>query len=69
VILTYADLARFLGGSDDSFTGLLLMLIAKSDSGNMRKLAEAFPYETAAWRIWHEADPALTAAELRARVG
>lgn len=46
------DLALFLGGSDDSFTGDLLRLMRKADPGNRRVLAGAFPREDEALRKW-----------------
>lgn len=46
------DLAEFLGGSSDSFTGQLLNLYAKADSGNKRRLAESFPLECRAYEVW-----------------
>jgi hypothetical protein len=60
------DLALFLGGSPDSFTGVLLNLIVKADPGNRARLADAFPAVVHAWRIWGGTDPAPTADELRA---
>ena len=64
------DLARFLGGSGDSFTGQLIDLIAKADPGNRVLLREAFPRQVEAWEAWMECGQALhfdrapTAAEL-----
>ena len=34
-------LARFLGGSEDSFTGLLLVLMQKADPGNLARIRNA----------------------------
>lgn len=65
VVSTWEDLVLFLGGSPDSFTGLLLTLIAKADPGNRARLAEAFPGQVAAWEAWCELAP-LTAARLEA---
>lgn len=54
-IVTHADLARALGGSEDSFTGLLLTLIEKADPGNRARLRLAFPRQVAAWEYWMDA--------------
>lgn len=51
-VATTGELALFLGGSEDSFTGLLLALIAKADPGNRSRLSMAFPVEVAAWYAW-----------------
>jgi hypothetical protein len=61
------DLARFLGGSEDSFTGLLLVLIAKAQSTpeNFSRLELAFPREVAAWVMWQSMSPVPTVRELR----
>lgn len=61
------DLARFLGGSEDSFTGLLLVLIAKAQStpANFSRLELAFPREVAAWKMWQSMSPVPTIRELR----
>jgi hypothetical protein len=61
------DLARFLGGSEDSFTGLLLVLITKAQStpANFSRLELAFPREVAAWKMWNSMSPVPTARELR----
>lgn len=66
-ILSTGQLALFLGGSEDSFTGLLLTLISKAQATaeNRSRLEMAFPYETAAWRMWQSMDPAPTFRELR----
>lgn len=64
VICTHDELSRWLGGSGDSFTGVLLHLIAKADPGNRARLTQAFPLEVAAWLVWQGADPAPTAEEL-----
>lgn len=60
------DLALFLGGSEDSFTGKLLALIAKAQStpANMAALEQGFPREVTAWRAWMQMSPSPTAAEL-----
>lgn len=54
---SWPDLCLFLGGSTDSFTGLLLVLIAKADPGNRRKLRGDFPREVAAWEEWQAHAP------------
>lgn len=64
VIRSTGELAVFLGGSDDSFTGMLLLLIAKSDPGNYDRIRAGFPREVRAWELWFSADPAPTAADL-----
>jgi hypothetical protein len=53
----------FLGGSAGSFTGLLLVLIAKADPGDRRRLRQAFPREVAAWELWTN-NPPMTSAEM-----
>jgi hypothetical protein len=58
------DLALFLGGSDDSFTGDLLRLIAKADPGNRALLQRTFPAEVEAWTAWMSLDEP-TAGALR----
>lgn len=45
-------LAIYLGGSGSSFTGQLLRLIAKADTGNRHRLAQSFPTEVHAWEVW-----------------
>lgn len=67
---THAHLARFLGGSDDSFTGQLLDLFAKAMAtpANTERLQLAFPYHYLAWRTWMLVTPAPTAGELRTLV-
>ena len=62
---TTADLALFLGGSEDSFTGLLLELIQKADPGNLARLRMAFPREVAAWETWQSLSPVPTFREFR----
>lgn len=46
------DLAVFLGGSADSFTGDLLRLMRKADPGNRVALAAAFPEQHIALVVW-----------------
>jgi len=58
------DLARFLGGSEDSFTGLLLVLIAKADPGNLARLRTGFPGAVQAWETWNDMSPCPTPREL-----
>lgn len=62
---TTGVLALFLGGSDDSFTGDLLALIAKADPGNKARLAEAFPDQVKAYDTWMDCPHIPTWAELR----
>jgi hypothetical protein len=59
------DLAVFLGGSETSFTGLLLVLMQKADPGNLSRLRLAFPREVKAWETWNSTSPVPTFAELR----
>jgi hypothetical protein len=59
------DLARFLGGSEDSFTGLLLVLMQKADPGNLARIRAGFPREVQAWEIWNAMSPAPTPRRLR----
>jgi hypothetical protein len=65
------ELALFLGGSRDSFTGKLLELIAKaqSTSENMGRLELAFPREVTAWKTWGSMSPAPTFRHLREALG
>jgi hypothetical protein len=58
------DLARFLGGSEDSFTGLLLVLFQKADPGNLARLKSAFPRVHEAWAMWNAISPAPTPRQL-----
>ena len=62
------DLALFLGGSEDSFTGLLLVLITKAQAtpANYSRLKLAFPREVLAWETWNSMSPVPTFAELKA---
>jgi len=59
------DLAVFLGGSEDSFTGLLVVLMQKADPGNLARLTLAFPREVAAWMVWNAMSPVPTFSRLR----
>ena len=59
------DLAVFLGGSEDSFTGLLIVLMQKADHGNLHRLRFAFPREFRAWVTWNSMSPVPTFRELR----
>lgn len=58
------DLALALGGSEDSFTGKLLQLIAKADPDNRERLRLGFPRIVRGWEIWMATSPTPTAAEL-----
>ena len=62
------DLAIFLGGSEDSFTGLLIVLMQKADPGNLARLKLAFPREYRAWEMWNSTSPVPTFRELRERL-
>jgi hypothetical protein len=59
------DLALFLGGSVDSFTGKLLELMQKADPGNLARLERAFPREARARTMWNSMSPCPTFRELR----
>jgi hypothetical protein len=59
------DLALFLGGSHDSFTGKLLELAAKADPENRGRLKIAFPRVVLAWEQWQSCSPAPTFAQMR----
>ncbi|HEV2452214.1 MAG TPA: hypothetical protein VGS62_09845 [Streptosporangiaceae bacterium] len=67
-IPTTHQLALFLGGSPDSFTGLLLVLIAKAQATpeNMGRLELAFPREVTAWKTWQSMSPAPTFRQMQA---
>lgn len=67
-VVTYADLARYLGGSPDSWTGDFLRLVAKSDPQHRAALRRAAPYAVAAWEIWQTAERPVTGAELTERL-
>jgi hypothetical protein len=64
-VTTLHELALYLGGSYDSWTGDLLRLIAKSDPAHREALRSAFPITVAVWTRWNESDP-QTVAELTA---
>jgi hypothetical protein len=64
---TLGALAVPLGGSWDSFTGQLLLLIQKADVGNRARLACAFPREVVAVEVWTAIGPA-TWGEIRTLV-
>ena len=59
------DLALFLGGSHDSFTGKLLELVAKADPENRGRLKLAFPRQVLAWQQWQSCSPAPTFGQMR----
>lgn len=59
------DLALFLGGSETSFTGLLIVLMQKADPGNLARLRLAFPRECRAWEAWNAMSPCPTFRQLR----
>lgn len=67
LVASTGDLAVFLGGSSDSFTGKLLELIAKAQAtpSNFARLEAAFPREVAAWRTWQLMPEVPTFAQLR----
>ncbi len=62
------DLASALGGSEDSFTGCLLKLIAKADPDNRERLRLAYPRVVRAWEVWMTMRPTPTADELQAEL-
>lgn len=68
-LTTYGHLALALGGSEDSFTGKLLLLIAKADPSNRARLRMGFPRQVAAWETWVHADGHMTAGELEEHLG
>ena len=59
------DLALFLGGSEDSFTGKLLFLLQKADPGNVARIRKGFPEVVEAWETWNAMSPAPTPRQLR----
>jgi hypothetical protein len=63
VVETFHDLALFLGGSEDSWTGQLLRLIGKSDQEHQAALREAFPLTVQAFLTWRMGD-GITVADL-----
>lgn len=46
------ELALFLGGSRDSWTGDFLRLVAKSDPQHRATLHRAFPVHVRAYELW-----------------
>lgn len=58
------DVALALGGSDDSWTGDLLRLVAKADPERRDLLRLAFPREVDLWLIWQSLEPAPTCGQL-----
>lgn len=63
------DLAVFLGGSEDSFTGLLLLLMQKADPGDLARIRRGFPREVLAWETWNSMSPVPTFRQLREALG
>lgn len=59
----FHELCLFLGGSDDSWTGVFLGLVGKSDPRHRAQLAVAFPLMVRAWEIW-VSRPEVTVASL-----
>jgi hypothetical protein len=47
-----AEMAFLLGG--DSFTGILILLIAKADPDNRARLKTAYPVEVEAYELWQQ---------------
>ena len=66
-IASTSELALFLGGSRDSFTGKLLELVAKAQATpeNYSRLKFAFPREVRAWETRNAMSPMPTFRELR----
>lgn len=62
---TWGQLCVALGGSEDSFTGMLLTLMNKADPGNRVKLSRAYPREYEALQWWKITDGPKTAGDLR----
>ena len=58
------ELAIFLGGSPDSYTGYLLALIEKAGRADLGKLAHVYPREVALWVIWNAILPAPTFGQM-----
>jgi hypothetical protein len=65
------DLAELLGGSEHSFIGEVLVLIAKAQStpGHLARLESAFPFEARAYRTWMAMEVPPTFRELREKLG
>jgi hypothetical protein len=59
-----SQLAVFLDGMPDAFTGSLLTAIHHSDDRNRNKLAIVFPWEVAAFETWAGQPTPPTAAGL-----
>lgn len=57
VVADFSELALFLGGDTNSFTGELLRLIAKADPENLNRLAAGFPRHVRAWVMWRACAP------------
>jgi hypothetical protein len=54
------ELALFLGGSHDSWTGDFLRLVAKSDRDHRTALHRAFPVHVRAYELWQRlTDPTV----------
>ena len=65
-ILGSGELALFLGGSPDSFTGKLLEYRRQgTDPENRGRLKIAFPRQVLAWEQWQSCSPAPTFAQMR----
>ena len=59
------DLAEFLGGSESSFTGQLLLLLQKADPGNVARIRMGFPEVVETWEMWNAMSPTPTWRQLR----
>lgn len=57
VMKELGDLALFLGGDHDSFTGDLLRLIQKADPQNLNRIAAGFPRHVRAWLLFNACSP------------
>ena len=63
-----SDLALFMRGSQDSFTGRLLELIAHADPGNRSCLYRGFPEVVFTYEAWMACSETPTASELREQI-
>lgn len=63
-LVDLGQLALFLGGDVNTYTGELLRLIDKADPDNRARLAGAYPRESIAYGTWQSTTPAPTGAEL-----
>lgn len=64
VVVTTSHLALFLGGSEDSFTGHLVYLIAKGHPQHDGRVARGYPGPVRAYQVWMAASSQPTAKQL-----